>query len=319
MMRSRLFRVLLVLLGLAVTGLGAAFLTARPAPPHPFFARFAHEPLVIAHADDTGRGLWPGNTMTYLEGAAALGVDILEVDAHMTRDGALVLMHDQTVDRTTDGKGRIRDLTLAELEALEVAHHWTQDGASHPYRGQGLRVPTLEAAFERFPSYPMLVEIKQAEPSMAEPLCRMIRAHGKEETVLVASFSDEAMGEFRAACPAVATSAAPDEIKRFVALDTAWLAATVSPDYLAFQVPITYHDINIVTPSFVSAARRRSVQVHVWTINEPEVMQRLLDMDVHGILTDRPDILMRLVGRPAAAAGAAGATGVADQGARGRR
>jgi glycerophosphoryl diester phosphodiesterase len=297
MMRSRLFRVLLVLLGLAALGLGTTFLTARPAPTHPFFARFAHEPLVIAHAGDTGQGLWPGNTMTHLEGAAALGVDILEVDAHMTRDGVLVLMHDETVDRTTDGKGRIHDLTLDELQALEVAHHWTQDGSSHPYRGQGLRVPTLEAAFERFPSYPMVIEIKQASPSMAEPLCRMIRAHGKQETVIVASFKGEAMAEFRAACPEVATSAAPDEIKRFVALDTAWLAGTVSPDYLAFQVPLTYHDITIVTPAFVAAARQRGVQVQVWTVNEPEVMQRLLDMDVHGILTDRPDILMRLVGR----------------------
>jgi glycerophosphoryl diester phosphodiesterase len=298
MMRSRLFRVLVVLLGLAVAALGTAFLTARPAPTHAYFARFAHQPLVIAHADDTGQGLWPGNTMTYLEGAAALGVDILEVDAHMTRDGVLVLMHDDTVDRTTNGKGRIRDLTLAELRALEVAHHWTQDGTTYPYRGQGLRVPTLEEAFRRFPSYPMLVEIKQASPSMAEPLCRMIRAHGKEQTVLVASFQDEAMAEFRAACAAVATSAAPDEIKRFVALDKAWLAGAVSPDYLAFQVPITYHGITVVTPAFVAGARQRGVQVHVWTINEPEVMQRLLDMDVDGILTDRPDILMRLVGRP---------------------
>lgn len=297
MMRSRLLRVLLVLLGLTVAVLGTAFVIAQPAPAHVFFARFAHAPLVIAHADDTGRGLWPGNTMTYLEGAAALGVDILEMDAHMTRDGTLVLMHDETVDRTTDGKGRIRELTLAELHALEVAHHWTQDGTSHPYRGQGLRVPTLEEVFRRFPSYPMLIEIKQASPSLVAPLCRMIRAHGKEQSVLVASFSDEAMAEFRQACPAVATSAAPDEIKRFVALDKAWLAGTVSPDYLAFQVPMTYHGISIVTPAFVAAARQRSVQVHVWTVNEPEVMQRLLDMDVDGILTDRPDILMRMLGR----------------------
>jgi glycerophosphoryl diester phosphodiesterase len=308
MLRSRLFRVLVVLLGLAVATLGTAFLTAQPAPTHAFFARFEHAPLVIAHADDTGRGLWPGNTMTYLEGAAALGVDILEIDAHMTRDGALVLMHDETVDRTTNGKGRIPDLTLAEIRALEVARNWTQDGTTYPYRGQGLRVPTLEEVFRRFPSYPMLIEIKQASPSMVEPLCRMIRAHGKQQTVLVASFREEAMAEFRGACPEVATSASPDEIKRFVALDKVWLAGAVSPDYLAFQVPITYGAITVVTPAFVAGARARRVQVHVWTVNEPEVMQRLLDLDVDGILTDRPDILMRLVGRQPGAGAGAGAT-----------
>jgi glycerophosphoryl diester phosphodiesterase len=302
-LRSRLLRVLAVLLGLAAVALGAAFVTAQPAPSHAFFARLPRTTLVIAHADDTGRGLWPGNTMAHLEGAAALGVDILEVDAHMTRDGALVLMHDDTVDRTTDGKGRIRDLTLAELRALEVAHHWTQDGTSHPYRGQGLRVPTLEEAFERFPRFPMLIEIKQASPSMAAPLCRMIRAHGKQETALVASFHDEALAEFRGACPEVATSAGPDEIRRFVALDTVWLADTVSPGYTAFQVPMTYGPITVVTPSFVAGARRRGVQVHVWTVNEPEVMQRLLDLGVDGILTDRPDILLPLVGRPGARTG----------------
>jgi glycerophosphoryl diester phosphodiesterase len=301
MLRSRLFRVLVVLLGLAVAVLGSALLTAQPAPPHAFFAGLAHRPLVIAHADDTGNGIWPGNTMTYLEGAAALGVDILEVDAHMTRDGALVLMHDDTVDRTTDGKGRIRDLTLAEVRALEVAHHWTQDGSSYPYRGQGLRVPTLEEAFVRFPRYPMVIEIKQPSPSMVAPLCSMIRAHGKQETVLVASFSDDAMAGFRSACPEVATSASPDEIKRFAALDTVWLAGTVSPGYQAFQVPITYGPITVVTPAFVAGAHQRGVQVHVWTVNEPDVMQRLLDLGVDGILTDRPDILMALVGRPSGA------------------
>jgi glycerophosphoryl diester phosphodiesterase len=297
MLRSRLFRVLVVLLGLAVAALGTAFLTAQPAPPHAFFAPFAHRPLVIAHADDTGNGIWPGNTMPYLEGAAALGVDILEVDAHMTRDNALVLMHDESVDRTTNGKGLIRDLTLAELRALEVAHHWTQDGSSYPYRGQGLRVPTLEEAFQRFPRYPMVIEIKQSSPSMAAPLCDMIRAHGKQETVLVASFSDDAMDEFRRACPEVATSASPGGIKRFAALDWVGLTGTVSPRYVAFQVPMTYGPITVVTPAFVAGAHQRGVQVHVWTINEPGLMQHLLDLDVDGILTDRPDILMGLVGR----------------------
>lgn len=305
MLGSRIFRVLAVLLVLAAVALGGAFLTARPAPPHAFFARFERAPLVIAHADDTGDGLWPGNTLAFLEGSAALGVDVLEMDAHMTRDGALVLMHDDTVDRTTDGKGRIRDLTLAEIRALEVAHHWTQDGTSHPYRGQGLRVPTLEEVFRRFPDYPMLIEIKQEAPSMAETLCQTIRAHGKHETAMVASFSDLAMAELRRACPEVATSASPAEIERFVALDTLWLAGTVSPEYTAFQVPTTYRGITVVTPGLVAGARARGVQVHVWTINQPEDMQRLIDMDVDAILTDRPDILLRLVrGRAAAPPGA---------------
>lgn len=296
--RMRLGLVVLgVLAGLALAVLGTAFLTARPVPGHPFLARPAPAPLVIAHADDTGEGLWPGNTMAFLEGAAGLGVDILEMDAHMTRDGALVLMHDDTVDRTTQGKGRIRDLTLAEIQALEVGRGWTQDGETYPYRDQGLRVPTLEQVFRRFPAYPMLVEIKQSLPSMAAPLCRLIRAHGKQATVMVASFHDEAMAEFRATCPEIATSASPAEIRRFVVLEMVWLAGTSSPDYFAFQVPMHHGDIALVTPAAVAAAHDRGVHVHVWTINDPGVMQELLLMDVDGIMTDRPDILQTILGR----------------------
>ena len=288
-----------VLAGLILAALGAALLTARPAPGHAFLARPA--PLVIAHADDTGQGLWPGNTMAFLEGAAGLGVDVLEMDAHMTRDGALVLMHDDTVDRTTQGKGRVRDLTLAEIQALEVGRGWTQDGETYPYRDQGLRVPTLEEVFRRFPAYPMLVEIKQPAPSMAAPLCRLIRAHGKQETVMVASFHDEAMAELRAACPEIATSASPAEIRRFFALEMVGLAGASSPDYLAFQVPTRHGSIALVTPETVAAAHGRGVHVHVWTINDPGVMQALLRMGVDGIMTDRPDILQAILGRTAPA------------------
>lgn len=282
-------------LGLAV--LGTALLTARPAPGHPFLAGGAPTPLVFAHADDTGQGLWPGNTMAFLEGAAGLGVDVLEMDAHMTRDGVIVLMHDDTVDRTTQGKGRIRDLTLAEIQALEVGHAWTQDGTTYPYRGKGLRVPTLEQAFQRFPAYPMLVEIKQSLPSMAAPLCQLIRAHGKQKTVMVASFHDEAMAEFRATCPEIATSATPAEVRRFLALEMAGLASTSSPDYLALQVPMRRGDTALVTPAIIAAAHSRGLHVHVWTINDPGVMQNLLLMDVDGIMTDRPDVLMTILGR----------------------
>jgi glycerophosphoryl diester phosphodiesterase len=282
---------------LALAVLGTAFLTARPVTAHPFLSRFTHRPLVIAHADDTGDGLWPGNTMVFLEGVAGLGVDVLEMDAHMTRDGVLVLMHDDTVDRTTQGKGRIRDLTLAEIQALEVAHGWTQDGKTYPYRGKGLRVPTLEEVFGRFPAYPMVVEIKQSLPSMAAPLCQLIRRHGKSDSVMVASFHDEAMADFRAACPEVATSASPAEIRRFVTLETVWLAGTSSPDYQAFQVPVQHGDVRLVTPQTVASAHGRGVQMHVWTINDPGVMQDLLLMDVDAILTDRPDVLMTILGR----------------------
>lgn len=293
----KLIRILLIILMVVVVTAAVAHLLARPAGEHPFFADLPPGPLVMGHADDSGQGLWPGNTMLYLEGIAELGVDVLEMDLHMTQDGVVVLIHDDTVDRTTDGSGRVSDLSLEELQALEVGVNWTQDeGQTYPYRGEGLRVPTLEAVFQHFPDYHMITEIKQASPSMAEPLCALIREYGMEERVIVPSFSQEAIETFRAACPEVATAAGSDEVRTFVFLNFAFISGTVTPDYHAFQVPVESGGIPVVTRSFVGAAHRRNVQVHVWTINDPDEMRRLLDMGVDGIMTDRPDLLLEIVG-----------------------
>mgnify|MGYP000916118528 CR=1 FL=1 len=298
MLRRVLPRVLIGLVVVVGVVLGGLFAVARPAPDHPHFAQFQRYPLVIAHAEDTGTGLWPGDTFAHLDGAADLGVDVLEMNVHMTRDGAIVLIHDDTVDRTTDGTGTVWELTLAEVQALDAAYHWSpDDGATFPYRGQGLTIPTLEAVFEKYPDYPMIVEIKQTTPSLAQPLCDLIRRHGLEQRVIVPSFSDQAIREFRQACPEVATAAARDEVTAFVLLNYAFLAGTVSPAYQALHVPERSSGITVVTPGAVAAAHQRGVQVHVWTVNDPDDMRRFLDMGVDGLMTDRPDLLLELLGR----------------------
>jgi glycerophosphoryl diester phosphodiesterase len=207
-------------------------------------------------------------------------------------------MHDDTVDRTTDGRGRISELTLAEIKALEVGGNWSSDdGKSFPYRGEGLQVPTLEEVFLRFPDYPMNIEIKQEEPSMVQPFCQLLREHNMQEKVIVPSFSDLAMQEFRAACPEVATAGSSSEVRNFVLLNFIFLSNLLSPAYEAFQVPLTSSGIPVVIPSFINAAHDRNLQVHVWTINDPQEMENLINMDVDGIMTDRPDHLFEILGR----------------------
>ena len=264
---------------------------------HPWFDQFEAYPLVIAHADDSGQGLWPGNTMLFLEGVAGLGVDVLEMDAHMTRDGHVVLIHDDTVDRTTNGSGLVSDFTLQELQALEAGGNWSQDGATYPYQGQGLVIPTVEEVFQRFPDYPMVIEIKQESPSMAEPFCALIRQYDMAGKVLVPSFSDQAISEFRAACPEVATAASSDEVRSFVIANFLLATNVLSPAYQAFQVPEESSGIPVVIPHFVNSAHDHGLQVHIWTINDAGDMKRFIDMGVDGIMTDRPDILLEILGR----------------------
>jgi glycerophosphoryl diester phosphodiesterase len=288
----------LIPISLLILFLVFLFWPRRSIAQHPWFEQFESYPLVIAHADDSGQGLWPGNTMTFLEGVAGLGVDVLEMDAHMTRDGHIVLIHDDTVDRTTNGSGRVSDFTLEELRELEVGVNWTQDGgATYPYKGEGLKIPTVEEIFQRFPGYPMVIEIKQESPSMAGPFCDLIRQYDMSDKVLVPSFSDQAISEFRAACPEVATAASSDEVRSFVIANFLLATHILSPAYQAFQVPESSGSIPVVIPHFVNSAHDHNLQVHIWTINEEVDMRRFIEMGVDGIMTDRPDILLELLGR----------------------
>lgn len=295
-MRSKLLKIVIGLLVLLASTYVVLALLARPAPEHPFFAQFEHHPLVMAHQG--GSGLWPDNTLYAFEYAVALGVDVLEMDIHSTADGVLVVIHDSTVDRTTDGSGAVHDLTLAELKTLDAAYRWTPDGGqTFPYRGQGITVPTLEELFAAFPGMPMNIEIKQAEPSIAAPLCRLIRENGMSERVLVVSFHDQATEEFRDACPEVVTGTTEGEVIALFVLSRPFLEGVYSPAAGAVQVPEYRSGIHVLAPRLVDAAHRRGLEVHAWTINEEGDMRRLVDLGVDGVITDRPDLLLEVLGR----------------------
>ena len=288
----RFLRGLLIVVGIVVIVLVALALLMPNAPDYPFFE--SDRPMVIAHQG--GEGLRPSNTMLAFANAVALGVDVLEMDVHSTSDGALVLIHDDTVDRTTDGSGRVQEFTLAELQQLDAGEYWTpDDGATYPYRGQGARIPTLEEIVTAFPQMKFNIEIKQIEPSIAAPLCDLLRDHGLTERALIASFHPTAMDEFRAACPEVATSMVEDEIRPFFILNTIFLGALYRPPGTAFQVPEYSGSLHVLTPRFVRGAQRNNVAVHPWTIDDPAGMARFLDMGVDGIITDRPDIMIKVL------------------------
>jgi len=290
--RKRFLRALLIVVLLAAVVLAGAAVLTPPAPETAFFN--SDRPMVIAHQG--GEGLRPSNTMLAFVNAVALGVDVLEMDVHSTSDGALVLIHDDTVDRTTDGSGRVQEFTLAELQQLDAGEYWTpDDGATYPYRGQGARIPTLEEIVTAFPQMKFNIEIKQIEPSIAAPLCDLLRDHGLTERALIASFHPTAMDEFRAACPEVATSMVEDEIRPFYILNMAFLGRLYQPPGAAFQVPEYSGDRLVLSPRFVRGAQSNNVAVHPWTIDDPADMARFLDMGVDGIITDRPDIMIEVL------------------------
>ena len=272
-----------------------AFLANRsePVPPHPFFS--GDEVLVMAHRG--GQGLWPENTLFAFERAAELGADVLDMDVRSTADGVLVAIHDRRVDRTTNGRGDVGELTLAQLKTLDAGSRWTADrGVSFPFRGRGITVPALEEVFMSFPQLRLSMEIKQEEPSIAAPLCSLVRAYDLSDQVLVSSFSAEAMEVFRAACPEVATSAAAREVLVFWGLSRLFLDAAYQPAAQALQVPEHLGWLDVVDQRFTSMARAHNMKICVWTVDETEDMRRLLHLGVDGVITSYPDRLLGILG-----------------------
>lgn len=271
-------------------------LTSKQAPEHPYYSDDLNYPLVIAHQG--GDGVWPGETMFAYQNARDLGVDVLEMDIHITADKKLILMHDETVDRTTDGTGEIESMKLDELKKLDAAYDWSPDGGqTYPYRGKGLKVATLEEVFQAFPEMRMTIEVKRSARSMTKPFCDLIREYNMQDKVLVASFYDERLKEFRDECPGIATSSAKNETTVFVLLTKAFLGGFYSPKFFALQVPEESGGITVMTPGFVRAAHARNLAVEPWTINDEETMRKLIEWGVDGIITDRPDILIKVLGR----------------------
>lgn len=254
--------------------------------------------IVFAHRG--GGGLYPENTLEAFRYSAQIGADALELDVHATSDGALVVLHDAAVDRTTDGRGAVNSLTLEQLKKLDAGYLFTDDGGqTFPFRGKGVSVPTLKEVFDALPAMTFNIEPKQQTPSIVAPLCALLRERKMTDKAIVGSFNQQTIDDFRRQCPEVATAASPSEASRFLALEKAGLADSYSPPMQALQVPENLGALRVVTKDFVLAAHRRNLKVHVWTVNDTDAMQRLIDAGADGIMTDYPDRLLNLLGRSA--------------------
>jgi len=241
-------------------------------------------------------GEYPENTLLSFERALGSGATGLETDIHASRDGHLVLFHDETLERTTNGRGPLKECTLAELKSLDAGYRFSLDGgASYPFRGAGLRIPTVEEFFSRFPAVKVILEIKQAEPPIEKPLLELAARTGRLEDVLIASEQDVIMKRVRRLQPEVATSFSAVEVAAF--LEEMKLPGSLRPAAgQALQVPTTWGKVPLVTGSFVRAAHDLGIEVHVWTVNEIVEMESLLDVGVDGIITDFPGRLTELLG-----------------------
>lgn len=231
--------------------------------------------------------LWPENTMTAFEQAVELGYRYLETDIRISKDGVVMVFHDATLDRTTDGDGKVIQRTRAELAELDAGYRFDRDGA-HPYRGMGIGIPTLEELVTAYPEAVFSIDMK--ENGLERPLAEIVERLDLWERVIVGSFSGARIKRFRRLVGRpVATSAGPAEMARFLANTRAGRPSRLVADTM--QVPVTYRGIRVVDRTTVAAAHAAFKQLIVWTINDGNEMRALLELGVDGIITDRPDIL----------------------------
>ncbi len=246
----------------------------------------SHEhPIRFAHRGS--RVLWPENTMHAFQGAVDLGYRYIETDVHVTRDGKVVIFHDDELNRLTDASGKLADRDWNDLRTLDAAHHFDPEGG-FPLRGRGIRMPLLEEALTGLPDQLFNIDLKQ--PGIEQAVAAEVTRLGAEDRVLIGSFFNGRIRRFRRLTAGrVATSAGPAEV--VMALAAARVGRPTQGPADAFQVPEKGGPLTVVGERFVTAAHRGGKQVHVWTVNDAETMHRLLDVGVDGIITDRPDVL----------------------------
>ncbi|MFW6362268.1 MAG: glycerophosphodiester phosphodiesterase [Spirochaeta sp.] len=266
-------------------------------------------PRVIAHQG--GAQEVPSQTNLAFEYAASIGVDVFELDVVLTADDQLAVIHDLTVDRTTDGSGLVADMTYEEIRALDAGYglldssgRVIRDPSQNPFIGRGAYIPSLQELFQRYPEQPMLIEIKDTGERgrrAAEVFWKLVQEYQRAETVVAASFSALPLKHLhRISDGVLLQSAAADHVLRFYALHLLRLHALNSA--LPFQVlnlpsawdvgPFT---VDLLSGSLREDIRNRGMALHYWTINDEDEMRDLIAMGVDGIITDRPSLLIAII------------------------
>lgn len=241
---------------------------------------------VIGHRGNRAHA--PENTLPSLLEAVALGADAVEFDVHASRDGELVVIHDPSVDRTTDGTGLVSELSLAELRELDAGARFTIDGRTRPWRGRGARISTIDEVIEALPStLPMIIEIKT--PAATPLVRRAVVRHNLAQRIIVGGFDPTCTRPLRgegfalgASTPDVVALLTPSLLRRPVA----------APAFQALCIPPIYRGMPVPIASLVRVTRPHGLVTHVWTVNSPSHAQRLWRCGVNGIISDDPALIL---------------------------
>jgi glycerophosphoryl diester phosphodiesterase len=251
-------------------------------------------PRIYAHRGSTV--LAPENTSAAFDLALHFQADVLETDVRLSRDGVVMVTHDERLDRTTNGQGRVLDHRATEITRLDAGHHFI-DLDGRQWRNDGARIESLDELFARYPNVHINIDIKDRSDAAAQAVAQSIERAGREQSVTVGSFHASTLARFRQCSPQVTTAASQSEVARlyFSPIGPRKARTTQSHCFDYVQIPVSWWGLPLARPAFIQRAKQQGLQMIYWTINDRSLMQRLVSAGADGIVTDRPDVAQALL------------------------
>ena len=240
-----------------------------------------------------GCAFGPENTIATFDLGLAAGADGLELDVHLSADGIAVVCHDDTLDRTTEASGPVRARTAAELGRIDAGCRFTDAAGNYPFRERGVCVPTLREVLARYRDTPIIIEMKVDTAAMGLAVVNDVRAAGAIDRVCAAGYGQRAIDAVRSALPQIHTSACHPEARLAVYRSIAGWPIRQAP-YQHYQVPERAGLMPVGTRRFIRHAHAAGIRVEIWTVDEQADMERLLRWGVDGLISNRPDLAVRV-------------------------
>jgi glycerophosphoryl diester phosphodiesterase len=254
---------------------------------------------VLAFAHRGASNEFPENTMPAFERAVQLGADFIETDIHLTRDKKFAVIHDDSIERITNGRGKVSGYTMEELKNFDAGYHFTKDdGNTYPFRGKGIALSSLDEILETFPGCKFNLDIKEKNPEQIKYFVNIIDKYKAQDRIITASKYLSNLNTVRKIRPGIATSfSVPETLGILFLYKSSLIFLKNKFRGISLQIPEKYGNFNIVTKSFVKQMHEKGLQVHVWTVDKEDDMKRLISYGVDGIMSNDPALLLKVLGK----------------------
>ena len=238
----------------------------------------------------------PENTRPAFDFARKHNADILELDVRLSRDRELMVIHDATVDRTTDGTGKVTDMSASAIGVLDAGYRFCVEGGQKTaFRGRGVVIDRLEELLTLYPCMRFNIDIKDNTPLAVDALAQMLEQNVALDRVVVASFHHRVLQYCRRRFPWIETSASKVDVRQFYWKYLRGRPSSAELPAALFQLPLRYFAVSFTSPRFIDAVHEAGITVDYWTVNNPKIITQLIEKGADGIVTDRADIASAII------------------------